>query len=156
MSASLTIAEQLLPGWLVSLQAGARHSGRPAPQIVLTAANSDTVTRQVRAGQADPGFVEGPAGPKGLRSRVIGHDELVVIVRPDHPWARCRQPLKTAELAAASIVSREEGSGTRGVLTAALSALGARVTVPVVLALSTTVRSGRPSWPARGQPCSAS
>ena len=139
VSASLTIAEQLLPGWLVSLQAGARHSGRPAPQIVLTAANSDTVTRQVRAGQADLGFVEGPARPKGLRSRVIGHDELVVIVRPDHPWARRRQPLEPAELAAASIVSREEGSGTRGVLTAALSAaLGTRVTVPVALALSTT------------------
>jgi DNA-binding transcriptional LysR family regulator len=139
VSASLTIAEQLLPGWLVSLQAGARRSGRPAPQIVLTAANSDTVTRQVRQGQADLGFVEGPAGPKGLRSRVIGHDELVVIVRPDHPWARRRQPLEPAELAAASIVSREEGSGTRGVLTAALSAaLGTRVTVPVALALSTT------------------
>jgi DNA-binding transcriptional LysR family regulator len=139
VSASLTIAEQLLPGWLVSLQAGARHRGHPAPQIVLTAANSDTVTRQVREGQADLGFVEGPAGPKGLRSRVIGHDELVVIVRPDHPWARRRQPLEPAELAAASIVSREEGSGTRGVLTAALSAaLGARVTVPVALALSTT------------------
>ena len=139
VSASLTIAEQLLPGWLVSLQADARHSGQPAPQIVLTAANSDTVTRQVRAGQADLGFVEGPARPKGLRSRVIGHDELVVIVRPDHPWARRRQPLEPAELAAASIVSREEGSGTRGVLTAALSAaLGTRVTVPVALALSTT------------------
>jgi TorA maturation chaperone TorD/molybdenum-dependent DNA-binding transcriptional regulator ModE len=33
VSASLTIAEQLLPGWLVSLQAGARHRGHPAPQI---------------------------------------------------------------------------------------------------------------------------
>jgi DNA-binding transcriptional LysR family regulator len=139
VSASLTIAEQLLPGWLVSLQADARHRGQPAPQIVLTAANSDTVTRQVRTGQADLGFVEGPASPKGMRSRIIGHDELVVIVRPDHPWARRRQPLEPAELAAASIVSREEGSGTRGVLTAALSAaLGTRVTAPVALALSTT------------------
>jgi len=73
VSASLTIAEQLLPGWLVSLQADARHRRQPAPQIVLTAANSDTVTRQVRAGQAGLGFVEGPATPKGLRSRIIGH-----------------------------------------------------------------------------------
>ena len=135
-----TIAEQLLPGWLVSLQADARHRGQPAPEIVLTAANSDTVTRLVRAGQADLGFVEGPASPKGLHSRVIGHDELVVIVRPDHPWARRGQPLEPGELAAARIVSREEGSGTRDVLTAALSAaLGARVTTPVALALSTTV-----------------
>jgi DNA-binding transcriptional LysR family regulator len=50
--ASLTIAEQLLPGWLVSLQAGARHRGRPAPQIVLTAA---TATRWPgRSGRARP------------------------------------------------------------------------------------------------------
>ena len=139
VSASLTIAEQLLPGWLVSLQADARHRGQPAPEIVLTAANSETVTRLVRAGQAELGFVEGPASPKGLHSRVIGRDELVVIVRPDHPWARRDQPLEPGELAAARIVSREEGSGTRDVLTAALSAaLGARVTMPVALALSTT------------------
>ena len=139
VSASLTVAEQLLPGWLVALQAGARHRGQPPPEIVLTAANSDTVTSQVKAGAADLGFVEGPASPAGLRSRVIGHDELAVVVRPDHPWARRRQPLGPADLATARIVSREEGSGTRDVLTAALSAaLNTRVTMPVALALSTT------------------
>ena len=48
-------------------------------------------------------------------------------------------PLEPGELAAASIVGREEGSGTRGVLTAAVSAaLGSRVILPVALALSTT------------------
>ena len=59
VSASLTIAEQLLPGWLVCLQAAAQQGGQPTPQILLTAANSDTVTAQVRAGAADLGFVEG-------------------------------------------------------------------------------------------------
>jgi DNA-binding transcriptional LysR family regulator len=88
---------------------------------------------------ADLGFVEGPASPAGLGSRVIGHDELAVVVRPDHPWARRRTPLSPGELAAARIVSREEGSGTRDVLTAALSeALGLQVSVTVALALSTT------------------
>jgi DNA-binding transcriptional LysR family regulator len=139
VSASLTIAEQLLPGWLVSLQALARRRGQAPPEVILTATNSDTVAEQVKGGASDLGFVEGPASPKGLRSRVIGHDELVVIVRPDHPWARRRQPLGPAELAAARIVSREEGSGTRSVLAAALSAaLKAPVTMPVALALSTT------------------
>jgi DNA-binding transcriptional LysR family regulator len=139
VSASLTIAEQLLPGWLVSLQAEAGHRGQPPPEIVLTAANSDTVAAQVIAGTADLGFVEGPASPAGLHSRVIGRDELAVVVRPDHPWARRREPLGPGELAAARIVSREEGSGTRDVLTAALSgALGRQGPVTVVLALSTT------------------
>jgi DNA-binding transcriptional LysR family regulator len=140
VSASLTIAEQLLPGWLVSLQAAARHRGEPPADVVLTVANSDTVAKQVRHGNADLGFVEGPGSPMGLHSRVIGHDELLVVVRPDHRWARRRRrPLSPAELAAARLVSREEGSGTKGVLTAALSAaLGTRVTMPVALALSST------------------
>ncbi len=43
---------------------------------MLTAANSDTVAEQVRHGTAYIGFVEGPASPKGLRNRIIGHDRL--------------------------------------------------------------------------------
>lgn len=147
VSASMTIAEQLLPGWLVSLQAAAHHRGEQPAEIVLTAANSETVAQQVRDGAADLGFVEGPARPEGLRSRVIGHDELVVVVRPDHPWAHRRQPLSSAELAATRLVSREEGSGTRDALATALAAAltgahgktsATRIAAPAALALSTT------------------
>src|ERR1019366_8604745 len=60
-------------------------------------------------GQRGPGIRRGTRAPEGLRSRVIGHDTLVVVVRPDHPWARRRQPLSPAELAATALVSREEG-----------------------------------------------
>ncbi len=139
VSASLTIAEHLLPGWLVSLRAKARQRGEAPADVLLTAANSDTVVEQVRRGDADLGFVEGPSSPKGLPSRVIGHDELVVVARPDHPWAQRRPSVTAAELAGTRLVSREEGSGTREVLTAALSAaLGTQVTLPVELALSST------------------
>ena len=140
VSASLTIAEQLLPGWLVSQGAAARRRGEAPAEVVLTATNSVTVLDQVRRGDADLGFTEGPTIPKGLRSKVIGHDELVVVVRPDHAWARRRQPVTAAELAGTPLVSREEGSGTRHALIVALaSALGAaEAGLPIVLALSTT------------------
>jgi DNA-binding transcriptional LysR family regulator len=138
VSASLTIAEQLLPGWLVSLQAASRPDKPPA-EVVLTATNSESVAEQVRQGEADLGFVEGPASPQGLRSRVIGHDQLVVVVRPDHPWAHRGTPLSPAELAGTRLVSREEGSGTRSVLAAAIGrALHSKATMPVALALSST------------------
>lgn len=155
VSASLTIAEQLLPGWLVSFRACANR-GQCPEEVVLTAANSEVVAEQVRCGAADIGFVEGPASPKGFRSRVIGHDQLVVVVRPDHPWARRRQPLSPGELAATWLVSREEGSGTRSVLTTAISAaLHSKVSMPVSLALSSTtaVRAAVLAGPA--PPCSA-
>jgi DNA-binding transcriptional LysR family regulator len=145
VSASLTIAEQLLPGWLVALQVAAQRRGEQPAEIVLTAANSETVAQQVKQGAADLGFVEGPAAPTGVRSRIIGRDELLVVVRPDHPWAARRQPLSPAELAGTPLVSREEGSGTRDALTAALAAALQRppgaphVPAPsVALALSTT------------------
>jgi DNA-binding transcriptional LysR family regulator len=72
VSASLTIAEQLLPGWLVSLQAAGQHHGGQPAQIVLTAANSETVAQQVRQGSADLGFVEGPGRPKGCAAASSG------------------------------------------------------------------------------------
>ncbi len=122
VSASLTIAEQLLPGWLVSLREAAEHRGEDPIEIVLTAANTDHVVEQVRAGDADLGFVEGPRVPGGLGSRVVAHDELLLVVRPDHPWSRRRRPIAVAELAATSLVTREPGSGTRDFLEAALRA----------------------------------
>ncbi len=140
VSASMTIAEQLLPGWLVSARAAATRRGEAPAEVVLTVTNSVTVLEQVGSGEADLGFTEGPTVPKGLRSRVIGHDELVVVVCPDHPWARRRQAVTAAELADTPLVSREEGSGTRHALIAALaSALGAaEAGVPIALVLSTT------------------
>jgi molybdate transport repressor ModE-like protein len=120
VSASLTVAEQLLPGWLVSLQAAARRRGLPPTEMVLTAVNSDHVLAQVRSGEADLGFVEGPGIPHGLRSRVVAHDELVLVVRPDHPWTRRLQPVSALELNDTPLVAREAGSGTRDFLASAL------------------------------------
>ncbi len=92
VSASSTIAEQLLPAWLASFAAAARRPGSPAPDIVLTEGNTWSVIGQVTEGTADLGFTEGPHQPAGLRSSVIGHDRLAVVVAPGHPWARRRCP----------------------------------------------------------------
>ncbi|OBF35508.1 LysR family transcriptional regulator [Mycolicibacterium peregrinum] len=125
VAASLTIAEQLMPRWLVSLQADAAHRGVNAPQVILTAANSDQVIAGVQDGSADLGFIESPGVPTGLHSRVIARDELVAVVPPDHKWARRSAPVSPVELSETPLVSREIGSGTRDALSAALrSALG--------------------------------
>jgi molybdate transport repressor ModE-like protein len=144
VSASLTVAEQLLPAWLVSFRAGARRpggadAGGPGAEIVLTAANSDAVIAHVSDGRADVGFIEGPHVPSALRRRVIARDRLVVVVPPAHAWAR-RGTVTAAELAATPLVSREQGSGTRDALAAALArSLGpATAQAPAALSLSTT------------------
>ncbi|MGX7680256.1 LysR family transcriptional regulator [Jatrophihabitans sp. DSM 45814] len=140
VSASLTIAEQLLPAWLVALNAAATSRGAVPVNVVLRATNSDAVAADVREGAADVGFVEGPSAPRGLRSRSVGRDRLVVVVRPDHPWVRRREPLSPRDLASTPLVTREEGSGTRNALESALhAALGPSATPSApALALSTS------------------
>jgi molybdate transport repressor ModE-like protein len=118
VAASMTIAEYLLPGWLLALRAG-----RPDTAVSLHAGNSATVAERLLSDEADLGFVEGLTVPSGLDSVVIAHDHLIVVTAPGHVWARRRRPLEAAELAATPLILREEGSGTRQVLDAALGGL---------------------------------
>ncbi|MFE0106851.1 LysR family transcriptional regulator [Streptomyces sp. NPDC059009] len=118
VAASMTIAEYLLPGWLIALRAQ-----RPDTAVSLLAGNSAVVAERVLGGEADLGFVEGLTLPSGLDSAVIGHDRLIVVTAPDHTWARRRKPLGAGELADAPLILREQGSGTRQVLDAALGGL---------------------------------
>ncbi|RBY76114.1 LysR family transcriptional regulator [Geodermatophilus sp. TF02-6] len=113
VAASLTVAEHLVPGWLVALAARQRAVGKVPSAAELEATNSDTVVRRLLDGAADVGFVEGPRAPAGLRSRVVGTDRLLVVVPLGHPWARRRTPVDVAQLAGTPLVSREVGSGTR-------------------------------------------
>ena len=136
VAASLTVAEHLLPGWLVGLAAM-----RPQTAVSLHAVNSAEVARQVLAGEAELGFVEGPDVPAGLDERVIGHDHLVVVVPPGHAWARRRSALGPAELTATRLVHRERTSGTRMALEAALAAQGSMAAPVLELSSTSAVRS---------------
>ncbi|MCX5241747.1 LysR family transcriptional regulator [Streptomyces prunicolor] len=118
VAASMTIAEYLLPGWLLALR-----SQRPDTAVSLLAGNSTTVAERLLADEADLGFVEGLSVPAGLDSTVIAHDHLIVVTAPTHPWARRQRPVPAAELATTPLILREKGSGTRQVLDAALGGL---------------------------------
>lgn len=124
ISASQTVAEQLLPRWLMSLRAAAARRGSPVPELTLTATNSTHAAEEVAGGTADVGFIESPAAPRGLRSKVVASDELAVVVAPDHEWARRPRPISAAKLAQTPLVSRETGSGTRDSLNEALRLAG--------------------------------
>ena len=124
IAASLTIAEHLLPGWLVAVRADQVQAGHMPTEFTMTATNSERVVALVTAGEVDLGFVEGPDAPVGLHHRLVGHDELVVVVVPDHEWAqRPRRRVSARTLAATPLVVREPGSGTRTVLEHALADL---------------------------------
>ncbi|GAA0963928.1 LysR family transcriptional regulator [Actinocorallia libanotica] len=134
VAASLTIAEYLLPHWLVRFRARV-----PGTTVALTTGNSDEVAAAVLSGRIDIGFIEGPAVPHGLSARTVGHDELTVITHPAHPWARRRgRGVSAEELAATPLVGREHGSGTRLALELALRASTGTAPAPPLLELSST------------------
>ncbi|WP_206062784.1 LysR family transcriptional regulator [Nocardioides piscis] len=136
IAASLTIAEHLLPGWLVAVRADQVRAGQAPTEFTMTATNSERVVELVVGGEVELGFVEGPDAPTGLSHRLVGTDELVVVVAPEHAWAhRPRRRVSASSLAATPLVVREAGSGTRTVLERALDGLPA---APPALELSST------------------
>ncbi|MFJ8587045.1 LysR family transcriptional regulator [Streptomyces sp. NPDC093595] len=136
VAASMTIAEYLLPGWLIALRAE-----RPDTAVSLQAGNSAAVAERLLAGEADLGYVEGLAVPDGLDSAVVAHDRLVVVAAPSHRWARRRGTVGAAELAATPLILREYGSGTRQVLDAALAEHGGLADPLLELASTTAVKA---------------
>ncbi|WSF37224.1 LysR substrate-binding domain-containing protein [Streptomyces sp. NBC_01351] len=108
VAASQTIAEYLFPKWLIALR-----SRTPSTVIALHAGNSEDSARAVLEGRAEIGFIESPRAPKGLQSRLVARDRLLVVVAPGHPWGARRAPIGLDELAATPLIQREPGSGTR-------------------------------------------
>lgn len=142
--ASQTVAEHLVPGWLVALRRREEAGGEHPSVIELSVTNSSVAAVRVRSGEADIGFIESPRLPRGLAHRRIRDDEMVAVVAPGHPWSRRHAPLSAAELAHTPLVTREVGSGTRDALEVILAtqAPGASLPAPVVeLSTSAAVRS---------------
>ena len=132
VAASLTVAEYLLPRWLIALRADL-----PDTTVALTSHNSTDTADDVRAGAADIGFVEGPNAPQDLDTQAVGRDQLTLVVGADHPWTR-RRNVSPRQLAETALISREQGSGTRTFLEQALQAAGHPAQAPPALELSST------------------
>ncbi len=130
--ASLTVAEYVLPDWLHA------HRATGGAPVELAVGNSVAVARAVAEGAVQLGFVETPRRFPGLSTASVGGDRLTVVVAPGHPWARRRRPLTAAELAAAPLLVRETGSGTRDAFEAALAEVGFELATPLAVLASTT------------------
>jgi molybdate transport repressor ModE-like protein len=144
IAASQTIAEHLVPHWLVELRNTEQASAEQTPTVVeLTVANSTRVIELVRDVKVRLGFIETPHLPADLVTAHLRDDEMLVVTAPAHPWARRRRPLSLTEIAETALVMREAGSGTRVTLTDHLAAqhppLSARIAME--LGTSAAVRS---------------
>lgn len=119
VAASLTVAEYLAPAWLARFR-----RTHPDLHVSLEVGNSAEVLARVARGEVPVGFVESPTVPRSVSATTVARDALVVVVGPDHPWARRRAPLSPDDLIAGDLVLREAGSGTRETLVRALAQVG--------------------------------
>ncbi|MGI4744589.1 MAG: LysR family transcriptional regulator, partial [Janthinobacterium lividum] len=116
--ASQTIAGYWLPERLVQF-----HECHPGVELDVQVGNTREVARAVLDGTAELGFVEGELDHPLLEQQEVGQDRLVILVHPSHAWADGKA-LRDRDLPLVSWVMREQGSGTRSSLEAALAAAG--------------------------------
>jgi DNA-binding transcriptional LysR family regulator len=118
IGASTTIAEYMLPVLL-----GDFKTQYPDVIIRLRVSNTDGIVSMVESNVIDLGVVEAPVTNKQLAVELCRKDQLVAIVPPGHPLAT-RKTVPMKELATYPFISREEGSGTRDVITEHFQSVG--------------------------------
>lgn len=117
LGASSTPGVYLMPQVIAAFRE--RH---PGVEVSLSIANSQHVEEDVLHGNLDLGFVGARFLPE-LQVRPFVRDELVLVVRPDHPFAS-RPSISVSELAQQDFIIRELGSGTRQVVENELARVG--------------------------------
>ncbi len=107
--ASQTIASYWLPPVLTRF-----HTTYPQIALKLSIGNSEQVVDALREGLADTGFIEGETDDPLLHKEAVATDQLITVVRPQHPWAELKT-LRPETLPESFWILREQGSGTRAV-----------------------------------------
>jgi DNA-binding transcriptional LysR family regulator len=137
IQASQTIASYWLPARL-----GAFREAYPGVILEVAIGNTSQAIEAVATGAAEIGLIEGEVSDPHLSSTVIDHDQMILVVAPEHPWSR---GLKDGwALTDTAWVLREPGSGTRWALEAALARQGLRlgdIDVAMVLPGNEAVRA---------------
>ena len=112
VGASTTIAEYMLPALL-----GEFKNRYPEINLRLKVSNSEGIVSMVEHNVIDLGIVESPVSNKNLIVEVCHDDHLVVVTAPEHELAKKGDMVKPEQLKKYPFVCREEGSGTREVIT---------------------------------------
>ena len=110
IGASTTIAEYMLPALL-----GDFRAKYPEVTVHLKVSNTDGVVSMVENNTIDLGVVEAPVSNKNLVVEECRVDQLVAILPPNHPRAGAGA-ISIEELLQYPFICREEGSGTREVI----------------------------------------
>ena len=110
IGASTTVAEYMLPSLL-----GDFKVKYPDVDIHLKVSNSEGIVSMVENNAIDLGVVESAVNNKNLVVETCRTDQLVAITPPNHPLSK-KKKTRLEDLLEFPFICREEGSGTREVI----------------------------------------
>jgi DNA-binding transcriptional LysR family regulator len=126
--------------------ASAMVSGNPLPQIlrelrdahsgvetVVASGTSESLVRQVLAGELDAAFVSLPVEARGVQTELLSEDSLVAIASPRHKLAK-QKVVSAYALAGEKLILGERGGNTRRLIDQFFAHAG--VTLKVAMELS--------------------
>lgn len=162
LTGKLRVATSNIPGeYVLPLILSGFRAEHPDLEPVLEVMDSSRVIDSVLSGRFELGFVGSSIVPDGLELIPFCPDALRVICPPSHPLA-VKRSVRPQQLADQKLVLREDGSATRVLMLAALTAAGldpGRLQVEMELgstsAVISAVESGAgismvSSWAAKG------
>lgn len=124
VSGELNIAASTIPGeYLLPILLAKFKQRYPAVRIQVDMSDSLTVISHINTNTYDIGFCGVKPAEKDLASFKIASDEIVLIVFPDHPFAK-KGEVVVGELESESFIFRETTSGTQRSLENLLSKAG--------------------------------
>jgi aminoethylphosphonate catabolism LysR family transcriptional regulator len=104
----------------------------PALDVSLTLGNATETLADLLESRTDVAFVSDRNDDPRLFAAPVARSHQVVVVASTHPWAKRRQ-VRLGELDGVTMISREEGSGTRRAFDRAVARAGVRPRLGLVL-----------------------
>jgi DNA-binding transcriptional LysR family regulator len=134
IGASMTTSAHLLPGIVSRLQ-----QARPRATIELRVANTLDVAQMVVDDVVDIGVIEGDVNRPELVVMPFARDRLICIAHANHPLGG--KHLSPDDAAEETLLVREDGSGTRQIVSASLSSQGFHFRRTLLFGTNDTIRS---------------
>jgi DNA-binding transcriptional LysR family regulator len=132
--------------------ASARVSADPLPQILkelrgtyaavetsVVSGTSQSLVKQVLAGELDAAFVSLPVEARGVQTELLSEDYLVAIASPRHPMAK-QKIVSAYALAGEKLILGERGGNTRRLIDQFFAQAGVTLKVAMELSRLTAIK----------------
>ncbi len=133
-SASAMFSSDPLPQILKELRAQHPHT-----EVAVSSGTSESLVRQILAGDLDLAFVSLPVAARGIQTELLLEDELIAIAHPQHALARQRV-ISAFALAGEPLILGERGGNTRRLIDQYFAEAGLKPKVIMELSRLASIR----------------